>query len=625
MCTVSVIESIPQINNNGDLQKDLSLKILEILNQPSTTRYLVREVLLTIKKYTGIESVNIRLCEGEDYPYYDISNILECYVKPEMDFCCVGENKNLIHGDEDIFCQQCLCGKILSGLTNPDLPFFTKHGSFWTNEMTLLLATTSKDKLNIFLRKQHHKEGNESVALISLKADNKIVGILHLNDSRKNMFSSEYIEFLEKLGNCVGVAMSRKQVEEKLHKTTTYLENLISYANAPIIVWDNEFKITIFNHALENLTQMTAENVIGQPLSILFPEKNRDSSMEHIRRTRSGERWDNIEILIQRGDNSVRTVLWNSANICNENTDSIIATIAQGHDITERKQVEIMLKQKSSKLKKRIKEINCFNSICQFRSNTELTPQKLYQKVVELLPQAWLYSEITCARIEVSGSEYYSDNYKKTQWMQSAEIKTAGKCVGIIEVYYLEERSELFDGPFLKEERELLDSIALSLGQYIASKQSESMLSETNVCLIEGQLALENKNTALTELIQHVEMEKKDTGMQIQNNINRLVVPIISKLGVNASEVHKSYLSMLQSTLNEITSPFVSKLERNWSSLTPREVEICNLIRSGFSSKDIAYNLQTSEFTVITQRKSIRKKLGLSKQKINLSNYLQQK
>ncbi len=137
----------------------------------------------------------------------------------------------------------------------------------------------------------------------------------------------------------------RKEVEAALREAQNYLENLIDYANAPIIVWDTSFLVTRFNHAFETLTGLAAEEVVGRPLEILFPEMSKEASLEYIRRTLSGERWEVVEIPIQRADGSVRTVLWNSANVYDRDRSTIIATIAQGQDITERKQAEDALRE----------------------------------------------------------------------------------------------------------------------------------------------------------------------------------------------------------------------------------------------------------------------------------------
>lgn len=132
----------------------------------------------------------------------------------------------------------------------------------------------------------------------------------------------------------------RKEAEEKLRETRDYLEKLLNYANAPIIVWDPRYKITQFNHAFEHLTGYTTAEVIGQDLHMLFPKDSKEASLQKIARTTSGEFWESVEIPILRKDGSERLALWNSANIYAEDNKTLEATIAQGQDITDRKQAE---------------------------------------------------------------------------------------------------------------------------------------------------------------------------------------------------------------------------------------------------------------------------------------------
>jgi len=142
----------------------------------------------------------------------------------------------------------------------------------------------------------------------------------------------------------------RKQAEEALRETRDYLEKLIDYANAPIIVWDPNFTITRFNHAFERLTGRPAGEVVGQRLEVLFPEAERAASMEQIARTLRGDFWELIEISILHQNGEVRRVLWNSANIAGPDGRTVVATIAQGTDITERKRAEEALRETTQTL-----------------------------------------------------------------------------------------------------------------------------------------------------------------------------------------------------------------------------------------------------------------------------------
>jgi PAS domain S-box-containing protein len=148
-------------------------------------------------------------------------------------------------------------------------------------------------------------------------------------------------EELEKANSELEIQVQeRKQAEEALRETSNYLENLINYANAPIIVWGPDFRITRFNHAFERLTGYNSGDVVGQALDILFPEESKDESLVKIKRTLAGEYWESVEIPILRKDGSTRIALWNSANIHSKDGKTLLATIAQGQDITERKMIE---------------------------------------------------------------------------------------------------------------------------------------------------------------------------------------------------------------------------------------------------------------------------------------------
>ncbi len=96
-----------------------------------------------------------------------------------------------------------------------------------------------------------------------------------------------------------------------------------------------------------------------------------------------------------------------------------------------------------------------------------------------MIAHSWQYPDITCSRLVFEDKEFKTDNFKDTKWKQSADITVSGKKAGIIEVCYLEERPEFDEGPFSKEERNLIDALAERLGHITERKQAAEALQQS--------------------------------------------------------------------------------------------------------------------------------------------------
>lgn len=160
--------------------------------------------------------------------------------------------------------------------------------------------------------------------------------------------------------------------------------------------------------------------------------------------------------------------------------------------------------------------------------------------------------------------------------------------------------------------------------EYEAQQELKRYQSQLEILVKERTEQVDQKNTALKELVGHVELEKKDYEDKISQNVDRLIEPLLKKLANNTrSPKEKRLIELIQKNLDDITGGFGAKLSRKLYSLSPREIELCNMIKNGLSSKDIASLLNTSFSTVENQRNTIRKKLGISTQSVNLATFLQ--
>jgi len=128
---------------------------------------------------------------------------------------------------------------------------------------------------------------------------------------------------------------------------------------------------------------------------------------------------------------------------------------------------ENALRKKSHDLTERVKELNCLYGIDKIQRESGGSVEEQLQAIINLLPSAWQYPKITCIRLILNDQVFITKNFKETIWKQSSKIILHDESIGILEVYYLEEKTEIDEGPFLKEERTLINAIAERLGKMI--------------------------------------------------------------------------------------------------------------------------------------------------------------
>jgi len=285
-------------------------------------------------------------------------------------------------------------------------------------------------------------------------------------------------------------------------------------------------------------------------------------------------------------------------------------------DEVDREKVEIALRE-------RIKELNCLYGISQLAERYLYSLDNLLNELVSFLPYSWQYPEITCARILFKGKTYTSDKFTVTNWRQSSRIYMYHDPVGECDIFYVEERPPSDEGPFLKEERALLDAVAEQVGTIATRISSDLELQETNRQLTLERQALQESNTALRVILARIEQEKQEIHKDIKMNVEKILMPILHSLATQLSPAQIKYLEMLQNNLEQITSPFISRLSLSYHSMTPTEIAICNMIRNGMRTKEIAEMRNVSEATINRHREKIRRKLKITNQDVNLATFLE--
>lgn len=137
-----------------------------------------------------------------------------------------------------------------------------------------------------------------------------------------------------------------------------------------------------------------------------------------------------------------------------------------------------------------------------------------------------------------------------------------------------------------------------------------------------AEQAIEQKNAALSEILQQIEFEKARIKEGVVMNVEQVLLPALKKIRRKGTPLDKKYIDVLEQSLNDMTSSFGIKVSDKKIMLSPREVEIANLIKNGISSKEMVDMLNISAKTIETHRNRIRKKLGITRKDVNLTTYL---
>ncbi|MBA4369039.1 MAG: hypothetical protein C0403_15525 [Desulfobacterium sp.] len=205
-------------------ERELKAILVQMFDTPGNFPERMAALTASLQSWSGCEAVGIRLRAGADYPYYETRGFPPAFVHEENHLCAFDRDGELLRDRAGNPVLECMCGNILSGRFDPDKPFFTAHGSFWSNNTSTLIATTTETDRQARTRNRCNSEGYESVALIPLRSNHQVFGLLQLNDHRPGRFTPGLIAHLERMADNLAIALSRMQAAEALQKMHDELE-----------------------------------------------------------------------------------------------------------------------------------------------------------------------------------------------------------------------------------------------------------------------------------------------------------------------------------------------------------------------------------------------------------------
>jgi signal transduction histidine kinase len=124
--------------------------------------------------------------------------------------------------------------------------------------------------------------------------------------------------------------------------------------------------------------------------------------------------------------------------------------------------------------RERVKELACLYDIAHIAAQTQRDLQEILEDILRCIPSAWQYPEIAEAQIVLDGKTYSTSGFGKSYHQQKADIVVEGKPRGFVEIVYMEDRPEIDEGPFLVDERKLINTIAQEIAIVVQRKRAQA-------------------------------------------------------------------------------------------------------------------------------------------------------
>jgi PAS domain S-box-containing protein len=254
----------------------------------------------------------------------------------------------------------------------------------------------------------------------------------------------------------------RKKADAALRESQERLRAALGHMPVMLDAFDVEGNICVWNRECERVTGYGADEIIGNPktMEMLYPDPAYRTRMMEAWAKRGDDYYDWEWDLTARGG-TVKTVAW--SNISKRFPIPGWATWGVGVDVTARKRAEWALRA-------RVKELTCLYSLTRILNTPDISDEAMLQEAVRLLPPTFQYPEAACGRIVFENREHVTFGFEETGWKLASDITVGGQPAGRVEVCYLSERRGLTEGPFLREERCLIEEVAARLGEAMERK-----------------------------------------------------------------------------------------------------------------------------------------------------------
>jgi len=432
----------------------------------------------------------------------------------------------------------------------------------------------------------------------------------------------------------IEMTLFRHELENRLRESQAWLSVTLSSIGDAVVAVDKEGLVRFMNPVAESLSGWSQTEAEGRPLTEVFhalDEKTGtrclDIQIDPLDNRESRNLSDRCNLLVAKDGRGI-AVDTGAAHI-RDQTGDVIGMVLVFRDVTEKKDSEERLRLLSEAVEQTTEGI----AVVDVQGNL------LFLNQAFAAMHGYTSEELNGEHL----SAFHDEEQMPSVNAANAEILETGEFSG--EIWHLHRDGSVFPGlmhnSLLRDQDGKPVGMIGTLRDITDLKQAEEALRQSHEKLEakvkERTIDLENSrkelkkyseslektNEALKIIIEGIEEQKKEVEKRIAHNVNLTVKPIIDQLKTqDLPDTIRFLLQSLEFNLSNIFSSFGLRVMKEGLRLTPREVRICEMIRSGLTSKQMGKVMGISPQTVLVHRKNIRKKLGLAKTRQNLASYL---
>ncbi|MCK4373031.1 MAG: PAS domain S-box protein, partial [candidate division Zixibacteria bacterium] len=402
----------------------------------------------------------------------------------------------------------------------------------------------------------------------------------------------------------------RKQAEQNVQDLAHILERSLN----EIYIFDAEtFRFIQVNYGARENIGYTAEELTKMTPLDIKPEFTKESFIQLVEPLKSGAKEiTTFETVHERKDASLYDVEVHLQLSEFLDKPVFVAIIL---DITERRRAEQALRESEEKLRNIVEHsTNLFYSHTPEHELTYLSPQS--RDILQCDPDEAMirWTEFaTDNPVNERGFALTEKAIKAGKRQPPYELELVGKKGRIV-------WGEVHEAPVVEKGKTV--AVVGSITDITERKLSVEKLRETTESLEIERQELTEKNIALKQILEHIESQKQNHRQQVCSDMEKAIIPAVTRLKKKVGPEFADEFEDLETAIAMVLSKDVEEHLARYSKLTSRESEVCDMIKTGMSSKQIADSLNLSLATVLKHREHARAKLGITGKNLSLSTYL---